>query len=112
MSDELQAAMGRVRASTERAITAELRRLNPGMKSPSRISLPGKQRLTASDPEPPPGTVVRDDCGVVWFNDGYHPCCWVEPGTEAHAEFHDPETWMKVAGNYGPVTVIEWGDGE
>lgn len=62
--------------------------------------------LTALDPEPPPGTLVRDDCGVEWVNDGYRPCCWVQ----ADAEVHDPESWTKVAGNYGPVTVIEWGD--
>lgn len=64
--------------------------------------------LTASDPEPPPGTLVRDDCGTVWVNDGHRPCCWVQP----EAEVHDPESWMKVAGNYGPVTVLEWGDGD
>lgn len=63
--------------------------------------------LTASDPEPPPGTLVRDDCGQEWLNDGYRPCCWVVPD----AEVHDPESWRKIAGNYGPVTVIEWGDG-
>lgn len=65
------------------------------------------RQLTASDPEPPPGTLVRDDCGTVWVNDGYRPCCWVEPG----AEVHDPESWTKIAGNYGPVTVLEWGAG-
>src|SRR6266704_1976466 len=62
--------------------------------------------LTASDPEPPPGTLVRDDCGVEWVNDGHRPCCWVQP----EAEVHDPETWTKVAGNYGPVVVIGRGD--
>ncbi|MBD0743576.1 hypothetical protein BG418_18555 [Streptomyces sp. CBMA152] len=60
--------------------------------------------LTASDPEPPAGTVVRDDCGTIWKNDGHYPACWVEPD----ADVHDPESWTKIAGNYGPVTVIEW----
>jgi hypothetical protein len=59
--------------------------------------------LTAADPEPPRGTVVRDDCGILWQNDGprYRPACW----TQVDAEVHDPETWRKIAGNYGPVTV-------
>jgi hypothetical protein len=65
-------------------------------------------RLTASDPEPPPGTLVRDDCGTMWENDGHPPCCWVQPD----ADVHDPETWRKIAGSYGPVVVIEWGDGD
>jgi hypothetical protein len=61
--------------------------------------------LTSADPEPPEGTVVRDDCGTLWTSDGpqYRPACWTRPD----AEVHDPETWVKVAGNYGPVTVIE-----
>lgn len=63
------------------------------------------RRLTAADPEPPKGTVVVDDCGVTWENDGYRPCCWIRP----EATQHDPETWRKIAGNYGPVTVVEWG---
>jgi hypothetical protein len=58
--------------------------------------------LTSNDPEPPPGTFVRDALGTLWFNDGYYPCCWVQP----YAEVHDPESWTKIAGNYGPVTVI------
>ena len=62
--------------------------------------------LTSNDPQPPAGTTVRDDCGTVWVNDGYYPVCWIEPG----AEVHDPESWRKIAGNYGPVTVLEWGD--
>ncbi len=70
------------------------------------VNAPGRT-LTASNPEPPPGTLVRDDCGTVWVNDGHRPCCWVQPD----AEVHDPESWRKVAGNYGPVTVIEWGGG-
>lgn len=65
--------------------------------------------LRASDPQPPAGTWVRDDCGTVWVNDAHRPCCWVRPD----AGVHDPESWAKVAGNYGPVTVLRWsGDGD
>lgn len=59
--------------------------------------------LTSADPEPPAGTVVRDDLGREWGRDwdgGAAP--WTRTdGTD------DPESWTKVAGNYGPVTVIE-----
>jgi hypothetical protein len=62
------------------------------------------ETLTAAAPEPPPGTVVRDDCGRDWerYEDG--PMEWEQP------RGGDRESWTKVAGNYGPVTVIEWGD--
>lgn len=61
--------------------------------------------LTSTDPEPSAGTVVRDDCGILWRNDGprYRPACW----RQVDAEVHDPETWTKIAGNYGPITVID-----
>lgn len=62
--------------------------------------------LTSNDPQPPACTVVRDDCGTVWENDGHYPVCWTEPDVD----YHDPESWTKIAGNYGPVTVISWGD--
>lgn len=62
--------------------------------------------LTSSDPQPPVGTLVRDDCGREWENSGVYPCAWELAGGG------DPESWVKVAGNYGPVTVIEWGDGD
>lgn len=64
---------------------------------------PGRM-LTSADPEPPPYTVVRDDCGQEWENSGYYPAAWEPPGGGEH------ETWTKIAGNYGPVTVIEWGE--
>lgn len=67
--------------------------------------------LRAADPEPPAGSRVRDDCGAVWVNDGFRPACWVRPDLVAEG-VHDPETWTKIAGNYGPVTVVEWGEGE
>lgn len=61
--------------------------------------------LTSADPEPPVGTMVRDDCGLTWVNDGYRPCCWVRPDL-VEQDIHDPETWTKIAGNYGPVTIL------
>lgn len=63
------------------------------------------QILDSRDPQPPVGTVVKDAItGALWENDGNYPAAWVCPGD-------DPESWTKVAGNYGPVTVVEWGDG-
>lgn len=61
------------------------------------------EELASSDPAPGPGSFVRDALGRLWYNDGYYPCCWVQPG----AEIHDPESWTKIAGNYGPVTVVD-----
>ena len=61
--------------------------------------------MTSTDPQPPAGTVVRDDCGVTWVNSGCHPAAWMPLDRE-----DDPESWTKVAGNYGPVTVLEWGE--
>lgn len=65
--------------------------------------------LTALDPEPPPGTLVRDDCGNRWENDGNCPSAWVDPDDDGYGR---ARTWTKVAGNYGPVTVVEWGGSE
>lgn len=56
--------------------------------------------LTSADPEPPTGTWVLDDCGIAWINSGYYPIAWMPCGGG------DPESWVKVAGNYGPVTVL------
>ena len=66
---------------------------------------PGADGLTSADTEPPLGTWVRDSCGHVWvrYEDG-GPAGWEPPGGGEH------ETWTKVAGNYGPVRVLEWGD--
>jgi hypothetical protein len=61
--------------------------------------------LTSNDPQPPAGTVVRDDAGMVWVNTGVYPCAWMD----ADCRYADVESWTKVAGNYGPVTVLEWG---
>lgn len=56
--------------------------------------------LTPADPEPPVGTLVRDDCGTRWGHVGDY---WVPLDTGG--ETWDPESWTKIAGNYGPVTV-------
>lgn len=66
---------------------------------------PVGRALTSTDPQPPPGSMVRDDCGQRWVNSGCYPSAWMPVDRE-----DDPESWTKVAGNYGPVTVIEWGD--
>ncbi|HEY3923120.1 MAG TPA: hypothetical protein VGL75_01000 [Acidothermaceae bacterium] len=59
--------------------------------------------LTASDPEPPIGTIVRDAFDRGWARDpeGY----WLPFVTGARS-VHEPESWVKVAGNYGPATVV------
>lgn len=61
-------------------------------------------RLTASDPEPPVGTRVRDDLGRPWIRipTGYGDTYWVR----TDVDHDDPEPWIKVAGNYGPVEVL------
>jgi hypothetical protein len=62
--------------------------------------------LTSSDPQPPPGTVVRDDLGRTW-----ELCDEAEGGLWWRTDADDdPESWTKIAGNYGPVTVLEWGE--
>lgn len=66
-------------------------------------------KLTANDPQPPPATVVRDDTGCRWYRErGRVPCGWVSEHDSAGA---DPESWTKVAGNYGPVIVLRLPDG-
>lgn len=65
-------------------------------------------RLTSSDPEPAPGTSVVDDLGRPWSRDSdaeTNPdgaANWTRDDVDA-----DPESWTKVAGNYGPVRVVE-----
>jgi hypothetical protein len=60
--------------------------------------------LTSSDPQPPIGTIVTDHWGHPWQLDGDEPPTWFRRDVDA-----DPESWIKVAGNYGPVTVVQWG---
>lgn len=60
--------------------------------------------LTAADPEPAAWTIVRDDTGCQWVRQpGRVPCGWISEHDTAAV---DPESWAKVAGNYGPVTVL------
>lgn len=60
--------------------------------------------LTSADPEPPVGTLVTDDCGGTWVNSGEY-LHWVRIDRG-----DDPESWAKIAGNYGPVTIKSWSD--
>lgn len=61
--------------------------------------------LTSADPEPPPGTTVElFDGQELWTRHAdMWPGSWLRHGFE---ETGDPETWTKVAGNYGPARVI------
>lgn len=43
---------------------------------------------------------------MVWVNTGVRPGPWMD----ADCVYSDLESWTKVAGNYGPVTVLEWGE--
>jgi hypothetical protein len=62
--------------------------------------------LTSSDPEPPVGTIVCDAFNRAWrrWPEGY----WLEERSPVDPD-GDPGSWVKVAGNYGPVTVIAQG---
>lgn len=71
-----------------------------------RIMMDASKPLTSVDPEPPEGSVVEDSTGCQWEADDCPPACWTRVGAPFPRE---PETWTKVAGNYGPVTVLEWG---
>ena len=62
--------------------------------------------LTSADPEPPPGTIVRDRLGRTWeLADEDEGGLWWRTDAD-----DDPESWTKIAGNYGPVTVLERGE--
>jgi hypothetical protein len=77
----------------------------PGPPYTHTIVPPEPVTLTSSDPEPPPGTVVRDDCGVTWERHGEDEGnYWLRVDGDGDS---DPESWTKIAGNYGPVTVLE-----
>lgn len=64
-----------------------------------------KGALDSSDPEPPIGSTVRDDLDRLWTRDEHSPACW----TMDDYPDSDPESWTKVAGNYGPVSLVEEG---
>jgi hypothetical protein len=66
-------------------------------------------KLTTNDPEPPEGTVVRTEWGQLWERvDGPWggTANWLMMPRTADTDW-DPETWVKVAGNYGPVEIVE-----
>lgn len=68
------------------------------------------QRLTSADPEPPWGTIVCTDGGVKWRRYDEEPgvANWLpEMAAPDYSPNPDPESWVKVAGNYGPVTVVD-----
>jgi hypothetical protein len=89
------------------AFRAELDRAIKMLEQGAEQSVAAGPVLTSSDPQPPVGTLVRDDGGFRWVNSGLRPCAWES------ADFDSaPVSWTKVAGNYGPVTVTEWGDGQ
>lgn len=62
----------------------------------------GVLTLTANDEEPPVGAMVRDAFGKAWVH------LWASYGRSYWLRYDalsgDPESWVKVAGNYGPVT--------
>lgn len=62
--------------------------------------------LTSSDPEPPVGTVVRDVDGRCWVRGSVEDRrCWQPLDEDGELDDDDSESWTRVAGNYGPVTV-------
>lgn len=72
-----------------------------------------RRLLTPADPEPPRRSFVEDDIGRRWWrtdSDGIDNrsanWCLVADGCASGSDFHDHETWTKVAGNYGPARVV------
>jgi hypothetical protein len=66
-------------------------------------------QLTSSDPEPPNGTVVRSSGARMWHR--FDAAADVSGELNARPEVRwftedDCASWTKLAGNYGPVTVI------
>lgn len=55
--------------------------------------------------EPPIGSIVRDDLGRLWQREDDQLSYW--PLVD-HPEC-GPESWYKVSGNYGPVTLVRSG---
>jgi hypothetical protein len=111
----LEDAVDRVRRSHEfsppiqaRAEFRLVRRWPDGTRQPFGRWKPYMvgRALTSNDPEPPVGTVVRDACKRAWVrtpSSGY--TYWLQPDDPDG----DAESWTKIAGNYGPVTVLKWG---
>lgn len=63
--------------------------------------------LTASDPEPPYGSAVREEDGVCWERTGGGPAGWERNDRDGF----DPESWTRVCEN-GPVRLLWRGGGE
>lgn len=73
-------------------------------------SLAVGQVLTASSPEPGGGSIVRGIDMLIWERDGDGTGpSWFRIDDDGTA-FGDPESWTKVAGNYGPVFLDHLGD--
>lgn len=63
--------------------------------------------LSSTDHEPPPGSIVRDVRDVLWRRGSMET--WLPIDETGAYTNDDAETWTRVAGNYGPVTVVTWG---
>lgn len=80
---------------------------DPGPPYVHTFAPPEPVILTAADPEPPPGTVVCDKHGVTWErydkDDGGY---WTYARDDDDGHMH-PERWAGIAGERGPVAVLE-----
>lgn len=67
-------------------------------------------RFTSTDPELPPGSIVKDAKGDLWTRDYDTPIggrhAWHPIDDRGEPRNDDPESWTRVAGNYGPVTML------
>lgn len=62
--------------------------------------------MTSTDHEPPEGTVVIDADGRRWRHvGGPGQRNWFPLADDGSFDNDDPETWTRVAGNFGPVTL-------
>jgi len=65
------------------------------------------QWLGATDPEPPAGTLVVNESGVHWSRVPWlGPVGWLRADDEGTA-VGDPEMWVTIARDHGPVRVVE-----
>ncbi|MDQ1537717.1 MAG: hypothetical protein QOE58_2110 [Actinomycetota bacterium] len=64
-------------------------------------------RLTSNDPEPRVRSLVRDKHGRLWrrWPEGH----WLREHVSGAAWDGNPASWSKVAGEYGPVTLVKAG---
>lgn len=63
--------------------------------------------LWSGDPEPAVGTIVMDVDGRVWrrWQESERGKDWIR----SDGVDDDPESWVRVAGNYGPVVLLKAG---